>query len=99
MMACRCRLKAARSEQRNVLAPLTQRRKMNWKSGKTIVEILPKGVRLDGGLKGADGRRGHPDIAFSRARGAAGCHLPLLHRTEELRLHRCRQLANLCGGD
>src|SRR5260370_38181999 len=99
MMACRCRLKEARSEQHNVLAPFTHEWKMNWKRGKTIVEILPKGVCLDGGLKVAVGRGEHSDIDFARASVADGCHLSFLKHTEELRLHRCRHVANLVEQD
>src|SRR5579864_9047499 len=99
MMAFRRRLEEARSEQWDVLAPFTQRWKMNRKSGKTIVEILPKGTGLDGGLEVPVGRGEHPDIDFARA-GVADCgYLSFLEHTEELRLHRGRHVANLVEQD
>src|SRR4029079_9849072 len=83
-------------QQRDVLAPLAQRRKLDLDRVETEQQVLPEPA-LVGELPGRDvGRGAHADVDRDRLVGADRKHLPLLERRQELGLEVERKIASLC---
>src|SRR6185503_18901082 len=82
-------------EDRDVLAPLAERRQPEREDLEPVVEILAEAAPGDLLLQVAVGRGDDAHVDVLRRRGADRADLPLLERAEELRLERRRRLRDL----
>src|SRR5437016_8552570 len=82
-------------EQRNVLAPLAQRRELERHHLQAIVEVLAEAPLLDGSRQLAVGRRDDAHVDGPPHRAAHRPYLVLLEDAQELRLERRRDVADL----
>ena len=82
-------------EQRNVLAPLAQRRHLDAQHVEPVEEVLAEAAGADLGLEFARGRGDHAHVDAARLRFAERAHFLLLEDAQQLDLERQRQLADL----
>src|ERR1700735_1281376 len=77
----------------NVVLALAQRRHVDRKDAEPIVEILPKPPRADQAFEVAIARRNNPDVDPPGRVGADRLKFAVLQNSQQLGLHRQRQLA------
>ena len=88
-------VREVRREQRDVLAPLAQRRHVQREHGQAVVEVGAEATALDLAGEVAVGGGDHPHVDVVRAVGADALDLAALQRAQQLGLQRQRQLADL----
>jgi hypothetical protein len=82
-------------EERDVLAPLAQRRHVEGHHVEPVVEVLPELARAHGRPEVHVGRRQHADVDGDRPHAPEPLDLALLERAQELRLEVEPQRADL----
>ena len=82
-------------EQRDVLAPLAQRRERDGKDIQPVVEIVAESTLPDFFRQIAIGGRDHAHVDVDGARAPQALELPFLQHAQQLRLQLDWQVANL----
>src|SRR5271170_4418387 len=82
-------------QERNILAPLPQRRKLDWDNAQPIVQVLPKASLRNFLFEILVGCCDDPDIHINLFRTSNGSYFPFLKYAIELHLHGQAHVANL----
>ena len=82
-------------ETRDVLQPLSQRRKHDGKDVETVIEVRAEALLGDRALEVTIRGRDQPHVRLQRLRSAHPLELAVLQHAQELRLQLQRKVADL----